>query len=35
MTQKNPGGDVIEDLDGPKLLALIEDSNALAVYFCK
>uniref|UniRef100_A0A903X8L4 Thioredoxin domain-containing protein n=1 Tax=Anopheles gambiae TaxID=7165 RepID=A0A903X8L4_ANOGA len=33
MTQKNPGGDVIEDLDGPKLLALIEDSNALAVYF--
>ncbi|XP_040172467.1 uncharacterized protein LOC120905490 isoform X3 [Anopheles arabiensis] len=35
MTQKNPGGDVIEDLDGPKLLALIEDSNALAVYFYK
>ncbi|XP_058125777.1 uncharacterized protein LOC131282825 [Anopheles ziemanni] len=33
MTQKNPGGDIIEDLDGPKLLALIEDSNALAVYF--
>lgn len=35
MTQKNPGGDVIEDLDGSKLLALIEDSSALAVYFCK
>ncbi|XP_053677747.1 uncharacterized protein LOC128727826 isoform X3 [Anopheles nili] len=33
MTQKNPGGDIIEDLDGPKLLSLIEDSNALAVYF--
>ncbi|XP_019531540.3 uncharacterized protein LOC109403225 isoform X2 [Aedes albopictus] len=33
MTQKNPGGDVIEDLDGSKLLALIEDSSALAVYF--
>ncbi|XP_062543080.1 uncharacterized protein LOC134210806 isoform X7 [Armigeres subalbatus] len=33
MTQKNPGGDVIEDLDGSKLLSLIEDSNALAVYF--
>uniref|UniRef100_A0A182YNV8 Uncharacterized protein n=1 Tax=Anopheles stephensi TaxID=30069 RepID=A0A182YNV8_ANOST len=34
MTQKNPGGDIIEDLDGAKLLSLIEDSNALAVYFC-
>ncbi|XP_035790576.1 uncharacterized protein LOC118465954 isoform X1 [Anopheles albimanus] len=33
MTQKNPGGDIIEDLDGTKLLSLIEDSNALAVYF--
>uniref|UniRef100_A0A182MRQ4 Thioredoxin domain-containing protein n=1 Tax=Anopheles culicifacies TaxID=139723 RepID=A0A182MRQ4_9DIPT len=33
MTQKNPGGDIIEDLDGTKLLTLIEDSNALAVYF--
>ncbi|KFB35120.1 AGAP006452-PA-like protein [Anopheles sinensis] len=33
MTQKNPGGDIIEDLDGTKLLGLIEDSNALAVYF--
>ncbi|XP_065090645.1 uncharacterized protein hlk isoform X2 [Ochlerotatus camptorhynchus] len=33
MTQKNPGGDVIEDLEGSKLLALIEDSSALAVYF--
>ncbi|XP_058053284.1 uncharacterized protein LOC131205271 isoform X4 [Anopheles bellator] len=33
MTQKNPGGDVIEDLDGTKLLVLIEESNALAVYF--
>ncbi|XP_035906319.1 uncharacterized protein LOC118509613 isoform X1 [Anopheles stephensi] len=33
MTQKNPGGDIIEDLDGAKLLSLIEDSNALAVYF--
>lgn len=35
MTQKNPGGDVIEDLEGSKLLALIEESSALAVYFCK
>uniref|UniRef100_A0AAG5DAU9 Thioredoxin domain-containing protein n=1 Tax=Anopheles atroparvus TaxID=41427 RepID=A0AAG5DAU9_ANOAO len=33
MTQKNPGGDIIEDLDGTKLLGLIQDSNALAVYF--
>ncbi|XP_058464965.1 uncharacterized protein LOC131438746 isoform X5 [Malaya genurostris] len=33
MTQKNPGGDIIEDLDGLKLLKLIEESDALAVYF--
>ncbi|XP_055620754.1 uncharacterized protein LOC129765014 isoform X8 [Toxorhynchites rutilus septentrionalis] len=33
MTQKNPGGDIIEDLNGSKLLGLIEESNALAVYF--
>ncbi|XP_039428769.1 uncharacterized protein LOC120412391 isoform X3 [Culex pipiens pallens] len=33
MTQKNPGGDVIEDLDGTKLLSLIEESSSLAVYF--
>lgn len=35
MTQKDPGGDVIEDLEGQKLIDLIESSNSLAVYFCK
>ncbi|XP_053689496.1 uncharacterized protein LOC128738420 [Sabethes cyaneus] len=33
MTQKNPGGDIIEDLSGSKLLKLIEESSSLAVYF--
>ncbi|XP_055526876.1 uncharacterized protein LOC129719507 isoform X5 [Wyeomyia smithii] len=33
MTQKNPGGDIIEDLSGTKLLKLIEESSSLAVYF--
>ncbi|XP_055609786.1 uncharacterized protein LOC129756793 isoform X6 [Uranotaenia lowii] len=33
MIQKNPGGDVIEDLEGSKLLSMIEDSSSLAVYF--
>lgn len=35
MTQKDPGGDVIEDLEGQKLIDLIESSNSLSVYFCK
>lgn len=35
MTQKDPSGDVIEDLEGQKLIDLIEESNSLAVYFCK
>ena len=35
LTQKNPGGDVIEDLEGQKLKKLIEESNSIAVYFCK
>ncbi|GAB0094572.1 Kynurenine 3-monooxygenase [Sergentomyia squamirostris] len=33
LTQKDPGGDVIEDLEGDKLHALIEDSSSLAVFF--
>ncbi|CAO1323981.1 unnamed protein product [Diamesa tonsa] len=33
LTQKNPGGDVIEDLEGQKLKKLIEESNSIAVYF--
>ena len=35
LTQKNPGGDVIEDLEGQKLKKLIEESTSIAVYFCK
>lgn len=35
LTQKNPSGDVIEDLEGKKLKKLIEESPAIAVYFCK
>lgn len=35
LTQKNPGGDVIEDLEGQKLKRLIEESPSIAVYFCK
>lgn len=35
LTQKNPGGDVIEDLEGQKLKKLIEGSSSIAVYFCK
>lgn len=35
LTQKNPGGDVIEDLEGQKLKKLIEESPSIAVYFCE
>lgn len=35
MTQKDPGGDVIEDLEGHRLIELIEQSGSMAVYFCK
>ncbi|XP_013108160.1 uncharacterized protein LOC106087600 isoform X8 [Stomoxys calcitrans] len=33
LTQKDPGGDVIEDLEGDKLVNLIEESGSIAVYF--
>ncbi|KAJ6634226.1 hypothetical protein Bhyg_17314, partial [Pseudolycoriella hygida] len=33
MTQKDPGGDVIEDIEGEKLISLIEESGSMAVYF--
>ncbi|XP_054003496.1 uncharacterized protein LOC128889677 isoform X2 [Hylaeus anthracinus] len=33
MTQKDPSGDKIEDLDGEDLLNLIRESESLAVYF--
>lgn len=35
MTQKDPGGDVIEDIEGERLIHLIEESGSMAVYFCK
>lgn len=35
MTQKDPSGDVIEDLEGQRLINLIEESGSMAVYFCK
>ncbi|XP_065366807.1 uncharacterized protein hlk isoform X2 [Calliphora vicina] len=33
LTQKDPSGDVIEDLEGEKLITLIEESGSIAVYF--
>nr|XP_012139952.1 PREDICTED: uncharacterized protein LOC100881857 isoform X2 [Megachile rotundata] len=33
MTQKDPSGEVIEDLEGEDLLNLIRESDSLAVYF--
>ncbi|XP_004521138.1 uncharacterized protein LOC101452398 isoform X6 [Ceratitis capitata] len=33
LTQKDPSGDVIEDLEGEKLVQLIEESGSIAVYF--
>lgn len=35
LTQKDPSGEVIEDLEGEELLNLIRESDSLAVYFCK
>lgn len=35
MTQKDPGGDVIEDIEGQRLIEMIEESGSMAVYFCK
>lgn len=35
LTQKDPGGDVIEDLEGAKLMTMIEESNSLAIFFCE
>ncbi|XP_032570112.1 uncharacterized protein LOC6607885 isoform X9 [Drosophila sechellia] len=33
ITQKDPSGDVIEDLEGERLVHLIEESGSIAVYF--
>lgn len=35
LTQKDPSGDVIEATEGSELITLIDDEEALAVYFCK
>lgn len=35
MTQKDPSGDVIELSEGSELMTLINEEEALAVYFCK
>lgn len=35
LTQKDPSGDVIEDVEGDELVGLINNAEALAVYFCK
>ncbi|XP_032311569.1 uncharacterized protein LOC6496628 isoform X6 [Drosophila ananassae] len=35
ITQKDPSGDVIEDLEGERLVQLIEESGSIAVYFYK
>lgn len=35
MTQQDPAGDVIEATGGNDLISMIEEEEALAVYFCK
>lgn len=35
LTQKDPSGEVIEELEGEELLKAIQKSESLAVYFCK
>lgn len=35
LTQKDPSGDVIEAMDGEDLLEVIENEDAVAIYFCK
>lgn len=35
LTQKDPSGDIIEDIEGDELVGLINNAEALAVYFCK
>lgn len=34
-TQKDPGGDVIEDLEGERLTKMIEEHSSIAVFFCE
>lgn len=35
LTQKDPSGDIIEAVEGEELMYLINNEDALAVYFCK
>lgn len=35
LTQKDPTGDVIDEVEGEALMKTIEEAEALAVYFCK
>lgn len=35
LTQKDPTGEVIEELEGDELLKAIHKSESLAIYFCK
>lgn len=35
LTQRNPSGEFIEDMEGVQLRKLIEEAASLAVYFCK
>lgn len=35
LTQKDPSGEIIEAAEGSELITLIDNEDALAVYFCK
>lgn len=35
LTQQDPSGDIIEPAEGEELIYLINNEEALAVYFCK
>lgn len=35
MTQKDPSGEIIEAAEGSELIMMIDNEDALAVYFCK
>lgn len=35
LTQKDPSGDVIDEVEGEALLKTIQEAEALAVYFCE
>lgn len=35
LTQKDPSGDVIDEVEGESLLKTIQEAESLAVYFCE